>query len=365
MAKETQKGSFTGMRRWGLRELNSSYIRGMPQELSLNKRPRLVNIFITIIILYIIVVLGYYPTLKVMGLYGAGNTIDSLGFVLVVFGAVSIYYGLKVYFYYLAVRNTPFSSIGASSRLSELKVRFVPESDAALVAPASNQKCVYFKLEEHEVTSAGEHGDAVIASATKAIPALLADDTGYLAVDFTSVALVTVSERYKPVFSEGVKSKFQSAMDRSKNDLLSMENMPASTYEEMYDIWQKGQDANLRTMQGGVRFVKGDGYGSIPQPPGAVAGLPDRRVYFVEYILPLDQEYFALGEVRDLDKTLNRKPVKLLHADPNYKLFSLLPESKKVWAQKDTKTFIALFAFGFINIIIGLTLVAGYLAYLL
>ena len=36
MAKETQKGSFTGMRRWGLRELNSSYIRGMPQELSLS-----------------------------------------------------------------------------------------------------------------------------------------------------------------------------------------------------------------------------------------------------------------------------------------------------------------------------------------
>ena len=83
------KNIFTGMKRWGLRELNSSFVKDIPKQLQEKKNARLDNIFLTIVVLYIIVVLGYYPVLTVLGIGTQSTILYSLGFVLVVFGIVS------------------------------------------------------------------------------------------------------------------------------------------------------------------------------------------------------------------------------------------------------------------------------------
>ncbi len=196
----------------GLSDTRSSYVT---KEASRKGRGRstygrmflLLKLFIVSIVVVLIIVS--------MRAFGGPiiNIWNALALDTVLFGALFLVNGWLEFYLAISIKNIPLIKVDAApAGVNEVSAMFVPEKNSLLVSPLSHQKCIYYKRVYQEykqeysdngnyfgsalqvgimklmgaVEETGSRHWATTQVDSDGVPALLTDNTGYLAIDLAN-----------------------------------------------------------------------------------------------------------------------------------------------------------------------------------
>ena len=239
----------------------------------------------------------------------------------VIFGFLFIVNGWIEFSRSNMIKDIPTIKINAAGAgVNEINATFMPENGDGLVSPLSHQKCIFYKLTYQRYVQGYNPGTYVPVSflnvfmnafgslqgrssrhwenyryASRGVPALLADGSGYLAVDLQNADIDFPNSYYYPDNETG-----------------------------MFGI---GGELTL-------------------------ARVGDKRI--IENVIPTNKQYFVMGRVSDMLGRLNGKPVKMIAWDPESKLLTVRDQSKGRIGMIYTMLSIASFGIGVFFIIVGL-----------
>jgi fumarate reductase subunit D len=250
---------------------------------------------------------------------GKADTFSVIPFVIVLLVTVvaAIYVALQTLNEYLIFSNTPTAKIdGAAYGLSEISANFVPENGAVMNLPIGGVKCIYYKIEFHEVVNEGKHSrDILLWSNQKGVPSLLSDGTGYLYGDYTTAEMGAYVNQYQirdsKWFDTGERTKVIDALNASVNSQTGLDMRPFSnsiTIDSSNSLNRAHIEYDSDT---GGWFRSGGGY------------------YLRVYYLPSEVPYFLMGNISDTGKSIDGKPLKVATIDPKSGIFSIVPKSKQ------------------------------------
>lgn len=235
------------------------------------------------------------------------------------------------------VEDIPTAKIGSSAEgLNELNGSFVSDSGSLLTSPITKQKCVYYQIDlQYYYSSKNSSGYITVASYGYGLPALLSDDTGYMAIDLADADLDYVTEgRW---FLEDKSGDYVKMGEQTGKSVITYVN----TCKDDCDISSLGLSADTSGSRLKDASFKDTLFGG-------------NALYIVESIIPSASTFFAMGRVKTAEKMIKSKPVKMLTYDPGSKLFSVREESKeKIVSQDKTYTYLS-FGLGFILFMVGL-----------
>ncbi len=256
-------------------------------------------VWLVLIVILLILSLGFSLLIALAGLVVA-----------VMYG---VYSALKHFSYYQVLVATPTTKIdSAPYGLAEINAAFQPEGGGYLVAPVSGAKCAFYCATVYEIVGYGnDRGVETHYSAQDGLPSMLADGTGYLIADFTLADLEVNRTTYTVQY-----------MDRQ---------LPTKDANILTDFFEKAVAAksSVNGKFPDINFSK-------VRAVAASASMLDRGaeygsngvLYVEETAVPIDTRFFALGEVKNIDRDYQGKPLKKMDVDPSYGVFSILPESK-------------------------------------
>lgn len=230
------------------------------------------------------------------------------------FGILLVLVGFKNFQMLNLIESMPSSKIESSAAgLNEINGVFVLADDKqALTSPISKAQCAYYDLTVQKWISAGKNSRYVsVAYYASGVPALLTDQTGYLAVDFPEADIDMQKGFWAPMLAN--------------NAVLNADNAEGQEFINFINSAKGNLDLSTRPMN----FVPG----GHSQAVGL--GFNGGHIRVIESHLPLASQYFVIGEVRASTNFFNNKPVKLALVDPVSRLLSLKTKSKEQLEKQD------------------------------
>jgi len=254
--------------------------------------------------------------------------------VLLVSSIILIMLGFKKYTIYNILVNTPISKIHvATYGLNKVRGRFIPYGRQPLKSPISGQDCIYYSISTwyiHKVSRGNsEYWESeFIDSFAAGIPALFADETGFLAVDLEKAPNIEVRTNIIEIQPYSLATNTLGlistlAIKKISDDVLSYVKQAASmnTQVNLFNMKNYG----FRLEHSKTRDLKRYVTASEVLPSEFNIGakiertfMPFRKhyyIYLVEQYIPINEDYIIVGGFADTGKMINMKPVKVTVPD--------------------------------------------------
>ncbi len=257
---------------------------------------------------------------------------------LLVFGVVFIAIGWYEFSMLEDTEAIPLAKIrSAANGLNEIQGHFISESGSSIKAAASSTQCLMYQLRlEQELRRRSGTYWAGMCSYGDALPLLMTDGTGYLAIDLknASVADILTGKRYY---------------------ILNKKN------ESVRTGTQEGKDfiQYLKSSPPKIDFGKFN-FSTSDKKPDDIAVFKGNRLAISELVMPVDNSYFAMGTVTGISKSFDGLPVKVMSVGRNSKILDVTKESRSGVQKSEKKAAFLSLGLGILLAIVSLYLfIAG------
>lgn len=254
--------------------------------------------------------------------------------VLLVSSIILIILGFKKYTIYNILVNTPISKIHvATYGLNKVKGRFIPYGHQPLKSPISGRDCIYYSISTWYVHKVSRRNSTYweskfIDGFAAGIPALLVDETGFLAVDLEKAPnievrtnIIEIQPYSLAINTLGLMSML--AIKKISDDVLSYVKQAASmnTQVNLFNMKNYGFRLEHSKKRDLKRYVTADEVLPSEFNIGAKIErtfMPFRKhyyIYLVEQYIPINEDYIVIGGFADTGKMINMKTVKVTVPD--------------------------------------------------
>lgn len=247
------------------------------------------------------------------------------------FGIIFILEGWLEFSLSETIKDIPTIKIDAAAAgLNEISASFTPEAGGPLISLMSKQKCIYYSTTLERYVSAGRNSYwAPCGWAGNAVPALLTDGTGYLAIDLADADMDFGATIYYPNNAQNQLVKTWMMEGQSLIALFSEQNVSQASLANLGIAfsWQEG--SNFTIFEG-------------------------EQLRLAETVIPVDAAYFVMGRISDIAGNVNSKPVKIMSIDPSTKILTVRTKPKASIEGRDMLLTFASFGIGIALIVMSL-----------
>ena len=262
--------------------------------------------------------------------------VQSVAVVIIIFSPAFIYAGWRDFSLYQLIAGIPTSKVaGAAEGLNEIVARFVPEKGDPVIAGISKTKCAACAVSIYAREQMGRTTvEALKGSYIQGTTSILADETGYIAIDpyNADFKLNSTSSWFLVDKNDKIVTEFDPLGAAIISKFMSS---PGMTLDEMKKM--------------GVDISNSPKFRLLSNGQMSVA----------ETTIPLDRDFFAMGRVGGTTKEFKSKVVKKIFTDPSSKLLSLREESRKGIVSEDRALSYVSFAIGAALLLVGIYLLVA------
>jgi len=260
-----------------------------------------------------------------------------------ILGALALFLGFRYFSRHLLTANIPVSKIFAAPvGLGIFNVQFAPENGQPLISPLTKTPCVLYSVALiHQVNSRYNYGNNsnVITYLKRGTHSMLTDGTGYIVMRLAD-----------PIgYVEGLYKTYRLHIGLLDNaaHVLSLPKELQPLKEAIDNARNNDTDIDLTNLISNLKVS------ATEQKVGAPLKGFRNGYYLVEYTIPVNKDYTAIGFLDHTEKQLNNKPVSKLVRDPQTKLFDLRYGPEKIVTHKYDKKAYTMFAMGMIAFIVA------------
>jgi len=258
-----------------------------------------------------------------------------------ILGALALFLGFRYFSRHLITANIPVSKIFAAPiGLGIFDVKFAPENGQPLISPLTKTPCVLYSVAIiHQVNNRYNYNtNNIISYVKRGTHSILTDETGYIVMQLAnSIGYV-----------EGLYKVYHLHI-RLLDDAVHVFSSPKELQplkEAIDNARNNNTDIDLTNLISNLKVSATEQKVGIP-----LKGFHRNGYYLVEYTIPVNKDYTAIGFLDHTEKKLNNKPVSKLVKDPQTKLLDLRYGPEKIVTHKYDKKAYAMFAMAMIAFI--------------
>ena len=263
-----------------------------------------------------------------------------LVFFTAILGILALLFGFRYFSRHMITANTPVSKIFAAPiGFGIFNVQFVPENNQPLISPLTKTPCVFYSVTLN-TTSNSRYGSytTIISYTKKGTPSILTDGTGYIVTNLSN-SFDCVEGLYK------IYSLHVGVFDLLKHQFSIPEEI--SPLKEAIDNANNNTNIDLTSTISSLKTAATEQ--KIGKPPQT----PPEGYTLIEYVIPTNTDYTAIGFLNHTEKTFNNKPVSKLVKDPQTQILDLRYGAENRVSKKYDKIAYSMFAVGMIALIMA------------
>jgi len=261
-------------------------------------------------------------------------------------GALALLSGFRYFSRHMLTANTPVSKIfSAPTGFGIFNVQFVPENGQPLISPVTRTPCVLYSVTINMTIGryynygSNNTPTNIISYFNRGTHSILTDGTGYIVTQLGNFG--RVEGLYKIYYFDlGLFDEIRNSFSIPK-EILPLTEAIDNANSSSTDVDLTNIISSLKTK-------------TTEQKVGLPPRNLDRNGYsLIEYVIPANKDYTAIGFLDHTEKTLNNKPVSKLVRDPQTKMLDLRYGTEKSITHKYDRKAYTMFAIGMIALVIA------------